>query len=327
MTRLRQAVALTGLTACDVLRQPVYLLLTLLAVALTALLPFLILHSFGEDGKLVRDSAFALQAVLGVFVAGYAAATALSSELERGTASAVLSKPVERNLFYVTKFTGVVVVVSLYSLCCGLATLLVERVAPKFVRNDGLMGYVSDHQTGAILLAVIVAAALIGAAVNYRLRRPFGSTVMAALLAGLMGCLLVAGCFDRLGEWSPFALRVDWRLVPVSYLVAVALIVMAALAMLVASVMGTVPTLTICSTMFVLGLMSDYLFGRHATTSLWARVLYTVVPNWQHFWVCDRLNAGGVIGGAYVGVATLYGAVYAAALVCLGMVIFRQRDI
>lgn len=327
MTRFRQAVALAGLTALEVLRQPVCLLLVLLSITLTALLPFLILHRFGEDGKLVRDSAFALHAVFGIFVAGYAATTALSRELQGGTASAVLSKPVGRDLFFLAKFAGVVGVVAVFSLCAGLATLLVERIGERFVMSGGMVGYVTDTQTGSILLLAIVAACVIGAIANYRQHRPFGSVTVTALLVGLVGCILVASCFERSGAWAPFASRLDWRLVPVSLLITMALVLMSALAMALSTVAGTVPTLTVCSAVFALGLMSDYLFGRHAADSLWARVLYSMLPNWQHFWVCDQLNAGGQISGTYVGMATLYALVYAAALLCLGVVVFRQRDI
>jgi len=327
MTRFRQAVALAGLTALEVLRQPVCLLLVLLSITLTALLPFLILHRFGEDGKLVRDSAFALHAVFGICVAGYASTTALSRELKGGTASAVLSKPVSRDLFFLAKFAGVVGVVSVFSLCSGLATLLVERIGEKFVTTGGVVGYVTDRQTGVLLLLAIAAACVIGAMANYKRQRPFGSITVTALLVGIVVCMLVAACFERSGEWAPFASRLDWRLVPVSLLITTALVLMSALAIALSTVAGTVPTLTICGAVFVLGLMSDYLFGQHAADSLWARTLYSILPNWQHFWVCDQLNAGGQVGTAYVGMASLYAAVYAAALLCLGVVVFRQRDV
>jgi len=327
MSRFRQTVALAGLTALEVLRQPVCLLLVLLSVTLMALLPFLILHRFGEDGKLVRDSAFALHAVFGIFVAGYAATTALSREIRRGTAAAVLSKPVSRDLFFLAKFIGVVGVVAVFSLCAGLTTLLAERIAEKFVTRDGIVGYVTDTHTGALLLLAILLACIAGAIANYRSRRPFGSITIAALLAGIITCMFIAACFERSGAWAPFASRLDWRLVPVSLLVTMALVLMSALAMALSTVVGTVPTLATCSAVFTLGMMSDYLFGRHAATSLWARLLYSVLPNWQHFWVCDHLNAGGRVSGGYVGLATLYALIYAAALLCLGLVVFRQKDV
>ncbi len=327
MTWFRQAVALAGLTALEVLRQPVCLLLVLVSITLTALLPFLILHRFGEDGKLVRDSAFALHAVFGIFVAGYAATTALSRELQGGTASAVLSKPVSRDLFFLAKFAGVVGVVGIFSLCSGLATLLVERIGEKFVTTGGVIGYVTDKQTGVFLLLALVMACVVGALANYKRQRPFGSITITALLAGLVICVVIGCLFARSGEWAPFAARMDWRLVPVSLLITIALVLMSALAMALSTVVGTVPTLTVCSAVFVMGLMSDYLFGQHAAVSLWARVLYSILPNWQHFWVCDQLNAGGQVSRAYVGMASLYAIVYAAALLCLGVVVFRQRDV
>ncbi len=327
MTRLRQAVALAGLAALEALRQPVCLLLVLLSITLTSLLPFLILHRFGEDGKLVRDSAFALHAVFGIFVAGYAATTALTREMEGGTASVVLSKPVSRTLFFLSKFAGVTAVVAIFSLGSGLATLLAERVAERFVVRGGSVGYLTDHQTGILVLMAVAGACVAGAMANYKRHRPFGSVTVAALLIGLVACVWIAGFFERTGAWAPFAFRLDWRLVPVSLLITLALVLMSALALALSAVVGTVPTLTLCGGIFVLGLMSDYLFGRYASESLWARVLYSVLPNWQHFWVCDQLNAGGHVAMSYVLMALLYALVYASALLCLGVAVFRQRDI
>jgi ABC-type transport system involved in multi-copper enzyme maturation permease subunit len=327
MTRFRQAVALAGLTALEVLRQPVCVLLILVSITLTALLPFLILYRFGEDGKLVRDSAFALHAVFGIFVAGYAAATAVSRELNSGTASAVLSKPVSRDVFFMAKFAGVVGVVAVFSLCAGLTALLAERVSETFVSWSGQAGYVTDTQTGLLVLLAILAACGVGTLANYRWRRPFGSIAIMALLGGLALCILVGACFDRSGHWAPFATRLEWRMVPVSLLVTMALVLMSALAMALSTVVGAVPTLSICSAVFGFGLMSDYLFGRHADVSLWARMLYVVVPNWQHFWMCDALNGGGSVGGGYMGAAVGYVGVYTAALLMVGLVVFRHRDL
>ena len=61
-----------------------------------------------------------------------------------------------------------------------------------------------------------------------------------------------------------FAKGVDWRLVPAAILILFALWILAALALACSTRWEVIPTLAICSAFFLLGLMSDYLFGRRA---------------------------------------------------------------
>jgi hypothetical protein len=83
----------------------------------------------------------------------------------------------------------------------------------------------------------------------------------------------------------------DWRLVPASGLILMALLVLAALALACSTRLEVIPTLSVCSALFLLGLVSDYFWGTRAEHgSIWASVLYTVTPNWQLFWVSDLLE-------------------------------------
>ena len=326
MTRLRQFLALARFTTLEALRQPVCLLLILTCLVSMMLVPLLSLHRFGEDGKLVRDSAFALHAVFGVFVAGYAASTALSREMRTGTALVVLSKPVSRDLFLLAKYAGVAGVVLCFSFCAGVMTLLSERVAEVFLVVKGGPGYLTDYRTGYVTLAAVAAACVLGGIMNYCRGRPFGSTTAIALGVALALAALSACCFNRWGYWAPFEMTLKWSIVPVSLLVTMALLVLAALALVLSTMTGPAPTLALCAGVFWLGLLSDYLFGRHAATSLLARLAYTLLPNWQHFWMGDALDQGGRVPWGYVWRAAGYAAAYAAALLCAGVLVFHGRD-
>jgi len=323
---LRQFAALSTLTALEAIRQPICLLLTTTCLLLIALTPLLIMYKFGEDGKLVRDSALAYHLVFGVLFAGYAASSCLAREVKSGTASAVLSKPVSRELLFLAKFVGVAVVVLAFSLCIGMATLLSERVAEKFVLTSRLLGYLTDWQTGRLLLAVPAAAYIAAGLINYRAKRPFQSTAFALLLLFVLLAFVVSGFFERTGEVAPFDFRVQWRILPASGLIAMALIVLSAIAMSLSTRLQAVPTVTFCVALLVLGLMSDYLFGRTCESSKPAAFLYGLLPNWQHFWACDALNQGGTIPWRYVLNVGVYAAAYSAGVLCLGLLSFRHVE-
>lgn len=308
------------------MRQPIFLLLVSANVVLTALVPMMLMHHFGEEGKLARDSGLALQFVFGLLVTGYAASSSLAREMREGTASAVLSKPVSRDLFFLAKFAGVVVVVLAFSLCSVTSTLLAERISEKFMSAGTAFLYVTDMRTGALLLSAPVVACLVAGLLNYLVRSPFESTAFGLLLVTVLGVFFSSGFFNRAGRLAPFAFDVDWRILPAGVLVTLALVVLAAVALGLSTRFRAFPTLSICAALFLLGLMSDYLFGRPAGASPLAGVLYRIVPNWQHFWVPDTLTGGGTIPGAYVLAVAAYAALCCTGILFLGLCSFRRAE-
>lgn len=323
----RQAAALSCLTALEAMRQPICLLLATTCVLLIGLTPMLLMYQFGEDGKLVRDSALATHLVFGLLIAGYAASSCLARETRSGTASAVLCKPVSRELLYLAKFAGIAGVILVFSLCASIATLLSERVAEKFVFTRDFVGYVTDWRTGKTLVAAPFAAFAVAGLLNYLTKRPFQTTAFGLLVLCLLLAFVLAGRFDRTGTAADFDYRVDWRLLPASCLVTMALLMLCAIALAVSARFQTAPTLIAVSLFLVLGLMSDYLFGRTASQTPLATLCYALLPNWQHFWAADALNRGGSIPWTYVAHVASYAASYAAAFLCLGALCFRHSEI
>jgi len=104
---------------------------------------------------------------------------------------------------------------------------------------------------------------------------------------------------------------------------------LAALALACSTRLDVIPTLAVCSALFLLGLMSDYLFGTHAQKgSWWGSVLYTVTPNWQLFWLADVLETGKkTFPWEYVGKAFGYVVGYVGAALCLATLLFEEREL
>jgi hypothetical protein len=123
--------------------------------------------------------------------------------------------------------------------------------------------------------------------------------------------------------------QVDWRLLPAGILILFALWVLAALATACSTRLDIIPTLAICSAFFLAGLMSDYFFGRRAEAgSWWASTLYTLIPNWQIFWLADALETGkSTFHWDYVGKAFVYMAGYAGAALAVGAALFEEREL
>jgi hypothetical protein len=140
---------------------------------------------------------------------------------------------------------------------------------------------------------------------------------------------VVINFFNKRVELQPFANGVDWRIVPASILILFALWILAGLALACSTRLDMIPTLAICSALFLFGLMSQYLFVDKANAgSWWASVLYTVTPNWQLFWLADALDTGkGVYYWGYVSKAFLYAVCYVGATLAAAMIFFEDREL
>ena len=317
--RLNQFLALAGLTALETVRQPISLILVATSIVLIGILPVVLTHTLGESARLVRDSALALHFVCGLILGGYAACSSLAHEIRRGTAAAVLSKPVGRSVFFLAKYAGIACVMLLFSLSVTVAALLSVRMVAE--------PYTLDQWAGGTLAGSLILAFSLGGLLNYALRRPFCSTTFFLMTLFLAAAFVAVNFFDAQGARTAFGALVGWDLVPVSALVGMGTLVVAAIATSLATRFDTVLTLSVCTVIFFFGLMSDYLFGTLAESSTAIRVLYALVPNWQHFWVVDALNTETVVSGTYLVTAAGYGICYLAGVLCLGLLSFRSIEV
>ena len=302
---LRKFLAIAGLTTLEALRQPFPLLLTATSVIAISLMPVLLMFTLGEAPKLVQDSALALHFVFGLLLGGYTASAALGREIRRGTLATVLSKPVERETFFLAKFAGVTGVLALFSIATGITTLLAGRLADNPAMSVSIFLYAAPF-----------AAFLLAGLLNYFKHRPFVSTAFVLLVIFLAGVFLFATLTGN----------VAWRLLPASLLVSLATLVLAGIALALITRLDLVPTLAICTMIFLVGLMTDYLLGRAAESSRLAALAYNLIPNWQHFWLADALTGDGTIPWRYVGRVGIYAMFYLIGSLTLGILSFRNVE-
>jgi hypothetical protein len=125
--------------------------------------------------------------------------------------------------------------------------------------------YGSTDLAAVVIFAggVLVAYAL-GGFSNFFLRRPFVSDAVFSLLVMVTVAFVVINFFDQHGKPREFSTGVDWRMIPAAVLILFALWILAGLALACSTRLDTIPTLAICSALFLVGIMSDYLFGRKA---------------------------------------------------------------
>jgi len=281
---------------------------------------------FGEDGKLARDSCLAVHFVFGLLLGVYSACTVLSDEIKNGTASFVLSKPVSREIFFLSKFFGITIVVILFSACAIAASLLGEHASPKL--------YSSEVLPLAALLCAVVAALVVAGCANYFFDRPFPSTAFTLLLVFMAAAVaMVAALHDpesgrRIHEGRIFMVNtsIQWRLIPAGLLVTMALITLSGVALALAGILDTIPVLIASASLFFAGLLSDYIFGYLGSGSMVAEIGRLFLPNWQYFWLADALTSKGTISASYLVSAAAYAICFLSAILAIGMLLFRHQE-
>ncbi len=254
----------------------------------------------------------------GLLAAALGASASVAHEIRTGTALAVLAKPVGRVQFIFGKYIGLAGAITLMTFVNFVSTLLVSRMA-----YDAYGGV--DKIGTAIFAGFVLLAYLAGGFTNYFLRRPFVADTVFYLVAAMILAFVVINFFDKEGFVQPFAKETDWRLIPATLLILFGLWVLSGIALACSTRLEVIPTLAICSGVFLLGLMSDYLFGRQ--NAWWGEILYAVTPNLSLFWMADALEKGKSIPWNYVGKSFVYVAAYLGAALAAALMLFEDREL
>jgi hypothetical protein len=254
---MRQFITIATNAFMELVRQPVFLLLMTSSAVFEIFLATPFYFAFGDEPKLVKDSTLATMLLAGLFGAIVSASASVAREIRGGTVLAVLSKPVSRAQFLLAKFVGLIVALALLTYVNLLSALLASRMAFDAYGSTDLFA------VGIFAAALVIAYAL-GGFSNFFLRRPFVSDAVFCVILMTTVAFIVINFYNKHGESQPFATGVDWRMIPASVLILFALWILAALALACSTRFDMIPTLAICSAFFLLGIMSDYLFGRRA---------------------------------------------------------------
>ena len=349
---VRQVLAIAWTTVLEAIQQPVAFLILLSAVLTTLLVPVFQFHRFSEDGRLARDSGLSCMLVFGLVLAAGTAGRSVAEEIARGTAAAVIGKPVSRATFVLSKWLGVFLVVAIFWLGVLAATLAAERSSAHFLALESFTGYATDPVTLALRLLGVAAALAAAAVRHYVWRRRFGVSAFLGLTLAQVAVVAVSGFYNRFGAlyplhgeaacqgggpggaahvhgaggWLAYHVELNLHVVAAAVLVLLALAIFAALATALATRLQTGAALAVCVLVLFLGLAGDSLaLGAHALS--WRRLAAGAMPNIQHFWLCDALAHGGRIAWSYVAEAAAYALTCCALYLAAGCLAFRERDL
>lgn len=345
MTFLEQLAAISRNTFYECVRQPV--VLVVLAAGTLLLVMSIPFSSFTmmDDQRMFVDIALSTIFISCTVLASFLSTNALSREIDNRTVLTVVSKPVPRPVFVVGKWLGVAAALTAVVLFLGLAFLIIEM-------HGTMQTAATPYHFPVLVFGICGLLAAAGAALwaNYFYGWPVPSAMLVFGVPILAVAYLVVLNFNKdwsAAGWSQFkgmlwvALLVMWM----------GLLVLTAVAVAASTRFGQVVTLGIALGVFLLGLMSDWLFGRpiarlsemfsrmeasqtagsmldwnHAHYAL-LKTAYTLVPNFQVFWLSDAVQQKREIPAMYVASSALYGALLIVACLGLAVAFFQRREV
>jgi hypothetical protein len=302
----------------ECVREPIYFLLLSTALFLIGLFPTFSLFVFREQMKLVIDSAMATTLVFGLIASVLCASHTISREMGNGTVLLLLSKPVPRWTFIAAKITGILAALSVFALICDSASFVSVMIAKDQFQLDYTAMY--------IYYGLLCGAALLGAARNYLSHASFASTAVLALSVAMplfaIALYAVRGAPDDEGFVPPE------QLIPALLLLFPAVWMMGSITAALATRLEMVANLSVCSALFLLGLVSKYLamqwFGGAGFLSA---ALCSFLPNWQYFWMADALASKERIPFEYVFESFFYSLLYVGVWAVWAMALFKDREV
>ena len=222
-----------------------------------SLSPSFAMFTLMDDVKLLKDMGLATILLTGLLQAAFSAGNVISSEVEDKTILTILTKPVSKAQFILGKFAGIALAITASTYLLVLVLILTIRIGvPEAV-------YIRLHRP--VIFGEVFAFAigiLLAGLANYFHDRPFCSSCFGYCILSLSFVFILLGFIDKDLSFQRFCADVDIQVIVASYLVLLALLSIAAVAVAISTRFSIVLTVGLCASIFLLGLLSDHMFGR-----------------------------------------------------------------
>ena len=311
-------------TFVECIREPVYFLMLICALCINGLYPTAAMFVFREQIKFVVDSTMATSLVFSLVIAVVCSAHTISREMRNGTVLLLMSKPVTRFAFVAAKIFGIISAVTVFLFllnCSALISVLIAK--DQFRLEFSLMG---------IYYGALSAAAVYGGLRNYFKQLSFTSNTLTALLVlipviAVVFYIIRVSAFHSPAEIDPEEFIEARHLVPALLLLFPAAWTMGTISAALATRIELVSNLTICTVIFLLGLVSKFFVLQWVGTGAASSFLRTLLPNSQYFWMADAIAARQEIPASYILWALVYVIFYIGFWSLLALAFFNEREI
>ena len=274
-------------TFIESVRQPIYFIVLLLAGALQVFTTWSTAYSMGytdssevtKDNKLLFDIGLATILVAGMLLAAFIATAVLSREIESKTILTVVSKPISRIAVVIGKYIGVA--------CALTVAVVIMTTYLMLAVRHGVMSTAADEVDIPVIVFSTIAVALsvgVAAWCNFYYGWSFPQTASLLLLPTILFALVLTLFIDKQWEAQPLATDLKPQVLLASVAVLLALLVLAAVATAISTRLGQVMTIVTCAGVLMVGLLSNYMVGRHAYENTSIGVIDFAEPDRETRW-------------------------------------------
>jgi hypothetical protein len=279
-------------------RQPMFWLLTFIALGAMVISPFLPYFTFGEDVKMVRELGYDTIMLIPVIFSVLAASISISDEIEGRTAITVMSKPITRREFLLGKFIGTL-----------FAALFMTMILAWAFNGVVWFKLVFDRET--ITDPVWLDP----------LRSVWSTNLDASAVNFVLGAMV----------WLDHTIAI----IPGVLLGFCQTMVLLAVAVALATRLPMVVNIVTCLLIFFLGHLTTVLVqlsaGKYALINFMAKFFDNVLPGLEYF------DFGTILAHdqpfeqgpffAYIGSVLLYASIYSVIALLFGLILFEDRDL
>lgn len=309
----------------ECLREPVFYLMLLSALVMIGLFPYFSLFVFRQQIRLVCDSSMATTMLFGLFAAVLCSARTITREMKNGTALLLMSKPVSRFSFVISKVCGILISLTLFVLICNAATWLSVLIAVDQFRLSKPLIW--------CYFGIICCAALFGGIRNYISQRSFSSNAVLAMavlfpiVAAVSQFIRSRGLSDYL-KTDPETFMAASVLIPALCMLFLAVWTMGVISSTLATRMEIVGNLMVCLLIFLSGMILHYFAARlFGAGSRLALLCTSIVPNWQLFWMADALMNRVHLPGSYLVLTALYSGIHWTIWIGWAFFLFQNSEV
>lgn len=249
------------------IRQPIFLIIVLGVGILEMLNVWSAAYSMGYsdtaevsgDNKVMLDIGLSTIFVAGMLLAAFTATAVISKEIDAKTVLTVVSKPVPRVSVIIGKFLGVSAAITLATVCMVIFLLLCVR--------HGVMSTVADKLDQPVLVFTLSAVFLslaIGAICNFLYGWSFPQTSFLVLTPALIVAYIAVLLISKTWEFQPPTKDFKPQVTLACAAMLFAVLVLTSVAVAASTRLGQVMTIAACASVFLFGLLTNHLIGRHA---------------------------------------------------------------
>ena len=261
---------------------PFYLVISLTMVVVMALAASM--PSIGnEHTRLVRDQTHSILFICGALATSFGLIRVVTDDIRRGAGSILMSRPLSGTVLMTGKLCGV--------LACTLVLFISGGAAAVWISEINNHAEMVNKLSFTLFVLAIFASLGAGAARQYM----FG-TSFSKYTTGALAFFMTLGVTVRYfaGHSEDFDLKGIQSIV----LLYLALAVFASIILVIAVVADSAMVLGFSVLVFFFGLLSEYLCSSVIGGSA-GGVLASILPNWQLFWVLEKIGTGETIPTSY----------------------------